>query len=257
MLTIFYNALFILITGMFLPVNGIPEKTSTYTVYINFKDYTVRANLLYDAGKVKAKNGHVYYWYINNDIKKTDGSFDGKLLHGEYKSFFLDMNLKEQGVFNYGLKEGIWKSWFANGKIHEISMYKNGLEHGVHELYNEDGNLLAKTEFKNGVQNGKSIFYKNEKIDTLITFKDGKPKPARQAKTHQKFKKNETKDSAKTNKVDRKKTQDTVANTPKSSFKIKNIFNKKEKAAQKPVAKKEKKIPPGKDRAEKSSKKKS
>jgi hypothetical protein len=257
MLTIFYNTLLLLISGMFLPLNGIPEKTSTYTVYINFKDCTVRANLLYDSEKVKAKNGHTYYWYINNDIKKTDGSFDGKLLHGEYKSFFLDMNLKEQGLFNYGLKEGIWKSWFSNGKIHEISVYKNGLEHGVHEVYDENGNLSAKKEFKNGVQNGKSIFYKNGKIDTVITFKDGKPKPQRQVKTHQKSKKNEAKDSLKTNKANRKKPQDTVADTPKSSFSIKNIFNKKKKATQKPVAKKEKKILPEKDRADKSSKKKS
>src|ERR1041385_2738163 len=75
------------------------EQSKTYIVYINYRDYSVHASVLFDNGKVHPKIGYTYYWYSDNDIKATDGGFDGKLLHGEYKSFYLDKNLKEQGNF--------------------------------------------------------------------------------------------------------------------------------------------------------------
>lgn len=132
MLRIFIITTCILIAGIFLQSKDVPGKSNTFTVYINYEEYAVRANVLYEAHKVKTKMGHFYYWYSNNDIKKTDGSFDGKLLHGEYKSFFRNMNLREEGKFNYGLKDGTWKSWYMDGNIHEVSNYKKGKTHGVY-----------------------------------------------------------------------------------------------------------------------------
>jgi hypothetical protein len=227
------------ITGLFIQSKEIPDKTNTYTVYINYEDYSVRANVLYNSDKIKTKMFHTYYWYMNNDIKKTEGGFDGKLLHGEYKSFFRNLNLKEEGNFKYGLKDGIWKTWYLNGKIHELINYKNGLEQGQYKLFDEQGYLISETDFRNGKKNGKEVFYKENKTDSVIIYKNGQLKQNKPAKTH--LKANKSIDPARNKPAEINKAKDTVESTPKSSFKLKNIFNKKEKKPEqtKPGTKKE------------------
>jgi hypothetical protein len=214
-----------------IPVtNGKSEKSGTYTVYINFENYSVRANVLHDAPKMKAKMGRMYYWYVNNDIKKTDGSFDGRLLHGEYKSFFRDMNLREQGNFKYGLKEGEWKTWYNDGKIHEIAIYNNGKEHGTQELYDTEGNIVSKTNFKNGIKHGKMMLYQKNKIDTIIIYKNGEPQPPAKSKIKSIPGKEKQNDSVKTKVKRVNEVKDTTAKTPKSSFTLRKIFNNPKKA---------------------------
>lgn len=240
MVTIFLRLSWLLIAGGISLTNGRHEKQSTYTVYINFEEYSVRANVMHDANKVKAKMGHMYYWYVNNDIKKTDGSFDGKLLHGEYKSFFRNMNLKEEGNFKYGLKEGQWKTWYEDGKIRELVNYNKGQEDGMQELYDEQGRLISKTNFKHGVKDGKMILYKKNKSDSIVNYKNGEqqiPKPSKSKKTPGKESQN---DPAK-NEVKRvNKAKDTIAQPPKSSFSIKKIFNKSKKTGTEPSIEKKK-----------------
>jgi hypothetical protein len=199
------------------------EQSKTYMVYINYPDYSVHANVLFDSEKIHAKIGYTYYWYTDNDIKQTDGGFDGKLLHGEYKSFYLNKNLKEQGIFCRGLKEGEWKTWFANGKIHEIIHFKNSLEHGSYEVYDEVGNMVSKSNFKNGVQDGKVISYQKGKVDTIIIYKKGQVVMPKSSK-HIDKDKNKSIPKKKSDKPN--KAQDTVAKTPKSSFNVKKIINK-------------------------------
>ena len=222
-----------IIAGLFLQSKDLPERSSTFTVYINFEDYSVRANVLYDADKVKTKMGHMYYWYVNNDIKKTDGSFDGKLLHGEYKSFFRNLNLREQGSFVYGLKDGTWKSWYLNGNIHEIINYKNGIENGALEIYDEQGIIVSKTNFKNGKKNGKMISYEKGKIDTIISYKHDQPDSPKPKKSHLNSKNKKQKDTTKSETKKVIEAKDTIAKTPKSSFNIKKIFNKEKKIDEK------------------------
>jgi hypothetical protein len=213
------------------------EQSKTYIVYINYADYSVHASVLSDASKIQPKIGYTYYWYTDNDIKQTDGGYDGKLLHGEYKSFYLNKNLKEQGMFSHGLKEGIWKTWFPNGRIHEIIHYNKSRQHGFYELYDEEGNLISKSNFKNGMQNGKKVDYKNGKVDTIVVYKNGKivsPKPAK----HIKQLKTKKKSTVKNDLDNSKKPQDTVAKTPKSRFDVKKIFNKRQKEVDKRKTKK-------------------
>jgi hypothetical protein len=205
-------------------------KSDTYTVYINFENYSVRANVLYNAKKVKAKMGRVYYWYANNDIKNTDGSFDGKLLHGEYKSFFRNMDLREQGNFNYGLKEGEWKTWFKGGKIYEITNYEKGKEQGTQQLYNEQGELVSKSHYKNGAREGKTVTYKNGKDDSIFIYKNGQIQLPEVSKSR--IKKNK-KDSVETGVKKSVRDKDTIAGEPKSRIKLKKVFNKAKKSPKK------------------------
>jgi hypothetical protein len=218
---------YFLVAGLFLQARDLPVKSDTYMVYINYENYSVRANVLYNAKKVKAKMGRMYYWYANNDIKNTDGSFDGKLLHGEYKSFFRDMGLKEQGNFNYGLKEGEWKTWFNDGKIHERINYEKGKAEGIEELYNEQGEIVSRSHFKNGVRNGKTIIYRKGKSDSLVLYKNGEVQfpPA----TKSRIKKNKTSMAETGIKNDSVRGKDTVAEEQKSRVTLKKVFNKPQK----------------------------
>jgi hypothetical protein len=226
MLNVFFKVMCFFIAGGIPATNGKSEKSATYTVYINFENYSVRADVLHDASKVKAKTGRMYYWYVNNDIKKTDGSFDGRLLHGEYKSFFRDMNLKEQGNFKYGLKEGEWKTWYSDGKMREIAIYNNGKEQGIQELYDAEGNIVSKTNYKNGVRHGKMIVYEKNKIDTVIIYRNGEPQLPAKSKVKSKPVKEKQNDSAKAKVKRANEPKDTIAKRPKSSLLIKKIFNK-------------------------------
>lgn len=225
-----------LIAGFFIQSKDLPEKSTTYTVYINFENYSVRANVLYDAAKVKAKMGYMYYWYVNNDIKNTDGSFDGKLLHGEYKSFYRNLSLMEQGNFNHGLKEGSWKTWYTDGKIHEISYYKKGKENGEREVYDEQGNKFSKTHYKNGVIHGKVIIYQKGKADSIAIYKNGDIQLPKASKTKEPKKQNR-KDSVKSEVKKPAPVKDTIARSPKSSFKLKKVFSKSEKISKKDTTK--------------------
>jgi YD repeat-containing protein len=246
--------LFLLVAALFFQSKTLSEKP-TYTIYINFEDYSVRADVLYDDAKVKPRMFRTYYWYMNNDIKNTEGSFDGKLLHGEYKSFYRNYNLREQGNFNYGLKTGKWQTWFINGKIHELLQYKNGLQQGLQEVYDDQGNIVSRTDFKNGKQNGKMIFYKNNTIDTVITYKNGLP---RLTKTRLQAKNKKQKDSLQKGNTKTNQAKDTVTNTPKSSFLIKKVFNKKTKKSEQTKSEGRKEIPEKKKKSpDKDSNKKS
>lgn len=201
-----------------------PEKERTYLVYINYPDYSVRANVLRENKKIDPKPARTYYWYSNNDIKKTDGGFDGRLLHGEYKSFYRDMNLKEQGSFVNGLKEGNWITWFHNGKIQERLHYKKGLLNGYYEHYNEDGKMIRKSDYRDGVLHGKTISYSNSVKDSTILYRNGEPKH----KTEKEKKKTDT--SQKNEQVKIKQVKDTAQKKSKSipdQKKSKNLEKKK------------------------------
>ena len=217
--------LFLLLTSFTLG-DEYPEKAKTYTVYINYPDYSVRANVLSVSEKIRAKDGHTYYWYANNDIKHTDGGFDGKLLHGEYKSFYPDLNLKEQGNFCRGLKTGEWTSWFPDGRVHTKTHYKNGLQEGRCEAYNEKGQLMLTEIYKRGKRNGKTIIYKDQKADSIIIFKKDRPLPPPSPKPSRVNKK-ATVDTLKNDgsKIQQRQSQDTAPQQRKS-----RLFVKKEKA---------------------------
>ena len=66
---------------------------------------------------IRTKNDRWYHWYHPHDLHITAGDYSGRLLDGEYKSFFPKGDLKEKGEFKKGLKSGQWKSWYENGTV--------------------------------------------------------------------------------------------------------------------------------------------
>ncbi len=167
-----------------------PQNLKTFNITVNYDDYTIKTQFLKDYTKCKTpKNELTYHWYSSQKIIETKGGYDGKLLHGYYKSFYLNDQLFESGNFKYGVKHGEWKNWYADGKIKEITNWKNGKKHGNYVLYNEYGLLMASCKFKNDELTGSFKTYDvTGKLSSVRTYKKGKeiiatPKLKKQSST--------------------------------------------------------------------------
>lgn len=99
-----------------------------------------------------------YTWYRADSILVTKGSFNGKLLHGDYMELYPNKALKQKGKYKNGIKDGLWQSWYPNGERESMINWKNGSKDGKAEHYSIDGKIQV-------------ITYDNEKVlsDTTIT----------------------------------------------------------------------------------------
>ncbi len=205
-----------------------PDEMKTFNITVNYDDYTVKTQMLKDGEKVKTDNELAYLWYKSNKIIETKGGYDGRLLHGYYKTFYLNNQLKEQGEIKYGLKHKEWKYWYSNGQLREVITWKQGRKYGTYMLYNEYGKLMAKGSFKNDLLNGEFCTYDvmGNKAD-VKKYKNGIEVPP-------KVKKQKTEKQKKTEKKTEEgnsNPKDESVKTEKKTFgqKIKGLFKKKEK----------------------------
>lgn len=148
-------------------------RTSTIPIYINGPDSSVHAHVLSEESRTKPEGDHRYYWYSKNTILSSDGSFSGRLLHGQYTAYYPDHNLLAQGAFIRGLKTGKWISWFPGGGMHERSHFSKGKLNGPTEVYDSTGRLTVRIYYRNGVRDGKTKFFSQDKSDSVIRFKKG------------------------------------------------------------------------------------
>jgi hypothetical protein len=146
-------------TSVFAQKPITPDQIVAFNITVNFDEYTVKTQMLKDPKKIKVDNELSYLWYNSNKIIETKGGYDGKLLHGYYKSFYLNNQLRESGEIKYGIKTGEWRNWYSDGKLKEVSTWKKGRKNGTYELYNDYGHLMAKGAFKNDLLNGKFYTY--------------------------------------------------------------------------------------------------
>ncbi|HSY61324.1 MAG TPA: hypothetical protein VK796_05575 [Cytophaga sp.] len=173
-----------------------------------------------DGNEINANEDKYYYWFAQNDIKKTRGGYDGKLLHGDYIVYYPNKDLCTKGLFKYGLKTGSWKSWYQGGEIKSKEKWRKGeiigtayfylpngkiqsvrksLDHKGSAIvwdYNEQGKLLSKKYYKknflikektyqiNG--KGKSIEIKPEKVKKVKASKEKKVKEGKASNTKEK-----------------------------------------------------------------------
>jgi hypothetical protein len=152
-----------------------PDKIKTFNIVVNYDTYTVKTQMLKDFKKINVHDDRSYLWCSANKIIETRAGYDGKLLHGYYKSFYFENNqLRESGKVHYGLKTGEWRFWYADGKLREVITYKKGKKNGTYKLYNDYGNLMAKGRFKNDLLHGKFYTYNNQGgIEAKKTYRHG------------------------------------------------------------------------------------
>lgn len=173
---------------LLLPISIFAQQKQkpTFPVYINYPDYTVKADVFFEAKKISVKENLTYYWYSSNKIIETKGGYDGKILNGSYTSFYLSKNLKEKGSFKDGLKTSTWTSWNIDGKINEITTWNKGVKNGVYKKYNEFGELIKEYGFKNGELDGYKIDYEKGKVISKKKYQKGieiLPKEKKQKKS--------------------------------------------------------------------------
>ncbi len=162
-----------LFTGLELLAQDIKEE-KTYPYELSTKEEVIKFNILKKIpSRFKPQMNHIYYWFINNSIHKNNGGIGGKLLHGKYSSYNINMSLKESGVFCYGEKKGIWISWFPNGYIASKTHWKNGLLHGKSIIYSEDLRQWVQSTYKYGKLNGIQKSYTNSICDSSQKYKNG------------------------------------------------------------------------------------
>lgn len=162
-----------------------PGKLKQQNITINDDNGIVKAQILTKKMEIKVKPEKVYVWFSQQKLIETKGGYDGKLLHGSYRSFYLNNQLKEQGEMKYGCKNKKWNYWYENGNIRESITWRSGVKNGDYTLYNDLGKLVAKGNFKNDKLDGKFYTYGpdgkvlqkkkykngNEKVDTPKTPK--------------------------------------------------------------------------------------
>jgi len=163
----------ILLTLLFSNVCFAQQKQKpTYPVYINYPDYTVKAEVFSEQKKMSVNENLTYFWYSSNKIIETKGGYDGKVLNGLYTSFYLSKNLKEKGTFKNGLKTSIWTCWNEDGKMNEITTWKKGVKCGRYKKYNNAGDLVSESSYKNGTLNGYKIDYEKGKVISKKKYKN-------------------------------------------------------------------------------------
>lgn len=120
---------------------------------------------------VNLKMTRWYHWYHPHELHKTAGSFSGRLLDGEYISYFKNGSLKEKGEFKKGLKHGKWMLWYENGNLKEVAEFKNGEKHGNYQSFDLNGNPMMEGVFKKGTYVGLKKSAWKQFVD-FITFKE-------------------------------------------------------------------------------------
>lgn len=68
-----------------------------------------------------------YFWYTEySKIKSTKGGSGGDLLHGNYKFYDENGNLRQEKNYHLGLPNGSEKNWDFSGNVISQSKYSNG-----------------------------------------------------------------------------------------------------------------------------------
>lgn len=142
--------------------------------------FTINFNLHADTLVVELKtkfkkSDHVQFHYFK--IPQENEKKDRYVLphfHGEYREYFFDGKIKEQGTYKDNYKVGEWKSFYPNSKINSVENYgKNGGRHGKFEYYQQNGQLINTGEYYENTQIGNWYSYtynkRSNKFDEKIT----------------------------------------------------------------------------------------
>lgn len=191
--------------------------------------------------KLECEQDKTYYWFKNQLVIATKGSWSGHLLHGMYESFYDNKQLSSQGVFQFGLKHGKWLYWNAKGIIIHTEDWNRGLKIGEEKLYSEQG-ICTRTILH------KSRILQHINKDSIITFKtSGELKRIElldetgEIKETQKYKNGKLVPAKKIKEKVERKIENPKQNNSPRKYSFKSLFKKKTKEREFEKIKKDKK----------------
>jgi len=101
-----------------------------------------------------------YFWYKAQGVQSTQGESSGRLLHGEFESFYENDQLHQKGMFKKGLKCGEWMHWREDGSLVYVENWSKG------ELKSKKWYNIAGEVYRSERSHGKQ--WKKDKADTVI-----------------------------------------------------------------------------------------
>lgn len=115
---------------------------------------------------------HLYFWFRSGHIHQTNGGYDGRLLHGEYKVTDQEHRLLEKGNFRMGRKWGNWYTWYPDGKLKSLTRHRSRNDMQVIEEYDTQGNRSRKGYIKKNLFTGQQQERIKDSI-VVVTYKNG------------------------------------------------------------------------------------
>lgn len=119
----------LLIFVLILTFVGYSQTTiKTKEVKINYTNGYEIFNVCVNNPQINYNKNNEYYWYNKfSGVKSTKGGNGGNLLHGIYKFFDEQGNLRHEENYNLGLKHGNYTKWDSLGDIVTIGKYNKGI----------------------------------------------------------------------------------------------------------------------------------
>lgn len=105
----------------------------------------------------KTRKRIFYYWFKSGHIHKTEGSYDGKLLHGKYQATDMKKRLVEEGSFHKGVKTGLWRTWHENGHLRTVMKPRLFSRGFYYKEYDSTGSILKFGYIHNNLFTGSSL----------------------------------------------------------------------------------------------------
>ncbi len=67
---------------------------------------------------------------------------------GNWKCYYANGNVSQEGSYTQGKKTGIWRLYHDNGKIAGEGTYVDDKEKGKWKFFDEDGNMMLEQDFE-------------------------------------------------------------------------------------------------------------
>lgn len=171
----FYSILFV-----FLPASNLfAQVVADYKSVINNNHITLHVDsnqmkYSFQVKKVnfKASPDYTYHWYGAGKILQNQGSYSGKVLHGDFSSYYPNKLLAEKGTFKNGLKSGTWLNWNTDGYLKSSFAWKNGIKNGKYVIYASEGKISEMGKMTRGYKQGKATLIDSLNHQQAIQYYD-------------------------------------------------------------------------------------
>jgi hypothetical protein len=79
-----------------------PDQIKAFRLVVNMPDHTVKTSMLSKEKNITLSDERRYLWYTSQKILETYGGISGKIIHGDYQSFYLNDQLRDQYIIDSG-----------------------------------------------------------------------------------------------------------------------------------------------------------
>ena len=131
-----------------------PEKVRK-VIYDDHYEYEFQ--VVYDHKRLNVTHEDTIFWYKNQSIHKTHGTYSSPILHGYYKQYDRKGHLLVNGRFNKGRRDSIWTWFYADGGLQVVKKFRNGKVHGKYREYNDQGLPTWRGKYRNNRRVGRWV----------------------------------------------------------------------------------------------------